>query len=92
VKGNKKTVVKKEPIAKEPLKTDKRPISAGSAERNTSAKRLPSGPLNICTRARGPTPIAEELEIKSVIGDEPLKEFEDIIKEAGMWLQAGGGG
>jgi len=32
--------------------------------------------------------IAEEPEMKSVIKDKPLKE---IIKEAGMSLQAGGG-
>jgi len=30
--------------------------------------------------------------MKSVIKDKPLKEVEDIIKEAGMSLQAGGGG
>jgi len=36
--------------------------------------------------------IAEEPEMKSVIKDKPLKEIEDIIKEAGMSLQAGGGG
>jgi len=29
--------------------------------------------------------------MKSVIKDKPLKEVEDIIKEAGMSLQAGGG-
>jgi hypothetical protein len=70
-------------MVEEPLKTDKRPISVGSAERNTSTKYLPPGPPNIRTRARGPTPIAEEPEIKSVIEDESLKELEDIIKEAG---------
>jgi len=78
-KGKKKTVIKKEP-----LRTDKRPISAGSAERNTSAKRLPIGPPNVRTRTRGSTPIAEQPETESVFEDEPLKELEDIIKEGGM--------
>jgi hypothetical protein len=36
--------------------------------------------------------ITEEREMRSVIKDKPLKELEDILKEAGMSLQAGGDG
>jgi hypothetical protein len=79
-KGIKKEGIKKEGIKKEEKVTEKRPISAGSAERNISAKRLPIGQPNVHTRARASNPIKEE----PVVEDEPLEELEDIIRNAGM--------
>jgi hypothetical protein len=63
-------VAKKEPI-------EKRPISAGSAERNTSAKRLPISQPNVRTRAslvKKDDPVKQEDPIK----EEPIKELQDL--------------
>jgi hypothetical protein len=48
----KRKAIKKEVTKKEDKITEKRPISAGSAERNASAKQLPVGQPNVRTRAR----------------------------------------
>jgi hypothetical protein len=60
-KGRARPEIKKETkkeIKKEAV--DKRPRSAGSAEPNTPAKRLPIGQPNVATRARGMEQIEEE--------------------------------
>jgi hypothetical protein len=64
----KKGVVKKEQI-------EKRPISAGSAERNISAKRLPTGPRNVRTRAA--------IVKQDPTEDEDLPDLEEILRSAG---------
>ena len=53
----KKKVIKKEVIKKEDKVIEKHPISVGSVERNTSAKRLLIGQPNVRTRARDGTSI-----------------------------------
>jgi hypothetical protein len=79
-KKSKKGFVKKEPKA-----IEKRPISAGSAERNISAKRLPIGQPNVRTRAaivkEDQDPIKEEEQGPN--DDEELHELEDILQNAG---------
>jgi hypothetical protein len=76
----KKGVVKKELI-------EKRPILAGFAERNISAKRLPIGPSNVCTRAaivkQDPAPVKEEPIEQGPTEDEDLPDLEEILRSAG---------
>jgi hypothetical protein len=74
----KMVAVKKEPI-------EKRPISAGSAERNISAKRLPIGQPNV--RTRGSTvkedhPIKQEDPVKEEPTEE-LQDLQEILRNAG---------
>jgi hypothetical protein len=85
--GPKEVVIKKEP---------KRPISAGSVERNSSAKRLSVRRLNVRTRAdalkeepKEESFIKEELtteEEQSLpeLEEQSLPELEEIIRNAGM--------
>jgi hypothetical protein len=77
--GPKEVVIKKEL---------KRPILAGSAERNSSVKRLSVRRLNVRTRADA---LKEELKEESFIKEEliteeeqSLPELEEIIRNAGI--------
>ena len=71
---------------KEPL--EKCPISAGSAERNTPAKRLPIGQPNVRTRAaiikkQDPEPVKEEPIEQDATEGEDLPDLEEILRSAG---------
>jgi hypothetical protein len=75
----KKKQIKKGVIKKEPI--EKRPISAGSAEPNIPAKRLPTGPPNVRTRAaivKQEEPIEQD-----PTEDEDLPDLEEILRSAG---------
>jgi hypothetical protein len=84
-----KKAIKKEITKKEDKVAEKRPISAGSAERNTSAKRLPIGQPNVRTHARNGTFIKREAQIKKEAIDnvgndeEHLPELAEILENAG---------
>jgi hypothetical protein len=73
-------------VAKKELNiTEKRPISAGSAERDISAKRLPISQPNVRTRAtivkREQNSVKEEPVDAN--DSEELPELEEILRSAG---------
>jgi len=84
-----KKAIKKEVTKKEDKVTEKRPISEGSAERNTSAKRFPIGQPNVRLRVRNGIFIKKEAPIKKEAIDnvgndeEHLPELAEILENAG---------
>jgi hypothetical protein len=83
----KKKAIKKEDkaIKKENTITEKRPISAGSAERPVAAKRLPARRRNdyLLRKAREEAPVKQEGPVKLTSDDESLPELAEILGNAG---------
>jgi hypothetical protein len=82
----KKKVIKKKDkvIKKENTVTEKRPISAGSAERPAAAKRLPARRRNdyFLRKAREEAPVKQEGLVKPTSDDESLPELAEILGNA----------
>jgi hypothetical protein len=71
-------------IKKENTVTEKRPISAGSAERSTSVKRLPARRRNdyFLRKAREEAPVKQEGLVKPTSDDKSLSELAEILGNA----------